>query len=112
MKDYISERAVRIANYIIQNNATVRQTAQSFGVSKSTVHKDVAERLLYINPHLVAEARKVLDVNKSERHIRGGLATRSASASITVLTTPEFLFIVENRKLHKIDDKGACLEAG
>lgn len=76
MKDYISERAVRIANYIIQNNATVRQTAQSFGVSKSTVHKDVAERLLYINPHLAAEARKVLDVNKSERHIRGGLATR------------------------------------
>ena len=68
VKDYISERAVRIANYIIQNNATVRQTAQNFGVSKSTVHKDVAERLLYINPHL--------DVNKSERHIRGGLATR------------------------------------
>ncbi len=76
MKDYISERAVRIANYIIQNNATVRQTAQGFGVSKSTVHKDVAERLLYINPHLAAQARKVLDVNKSERHIRGGLATR------------------------------------
>lgn len=76
VKDYISERAVRIANYIIQNNATVRQTAQSFGVSKSTVHKDVAERLLYINPHLAAEAWKVLDVNKSERHIRGGLATR------------------------------------
>ncbi len=76
VKDYISERAVRIANYIVQNNATVRQTAQSFGVSKSTVHKDVAERLLYINPHLAAEARKVLDVNKSERHIRGGLATR------------------------------------
>ena len=76
MKDYISERAVRIANYIIQNNATVRQTAQNFGVSKSTVHKDVAERLLYIYPHLAAEARKVLDVNKSERHIRGGLATR------------------------------------
>jgi len=76
VKDYISERAVRIANYIIQNNATVRQTAQSFGVSKSTVHKDVAERLLYINPRLAAEARKVLDVNKSERHIRGGLATR------------------------------------
>ena len=76
VKDYISERAVRIANYIIQNNATVRQTAQNFGVSKSTVHKDVTERLLYINPHLAAEARKVLDVNKSERHIRGGLATR------------------------------------
>lgn len=76
LKDYISERAVKIANYIIQNNATVRQTAHAFGVSKSTVHKDVAERLLYINPHLAAEARKVLDINKSERHIRGGMATR------------------------------------
>ena len=76
MKEYIEERAVEIANYIIQNNATVRQTAKQFGISKSTVHKDVAERLLYINPGLAAEARKVLDVNKSERHIRGGLATK------------------------------------
>ena len=76
MKEYIEERAVEIANYIIRNNATVRQTARQFGISKSTVHKDVAERLLYINPNLAAEARKVLDVNKSERHIRGGLATR------------------------------------
>ena len=76
MKEYIEERAVEVANYIINNNATVRQTAKQFGISKSTVHKDVAERLLYINPHLAAEARKVLDVNKSERHIRGGLATR------------------------------------
>lgn len=76
MKEYIEERAVSIANYIIDYNATVRQTAKKFGVSKSTVHKDVAERLLYINPHLAAEARKVLDVNKSERHIRGGMATR------------------------------------
>lgn len=76
MKEYIEERAVAIANYIINHNATVRQTAQNFGVSKSTVHKDVAERLLYINPSLASEARKVLDVNKQERHIRGGLATR------------------------------------
>ena len=76
MKENIEERAVDIANYIIRNNATVRQTARQFGISKSTVHKDVAERLLYINPNLAAEARKVLDVNKSERHIRGGLATR------------------------------------
>ena len=76
MKDYIEKRAVNIANYIIDHNATVRQTAERFGVSKSTVHKDVAERLLYINPHLASEARKVLDLNKSERHIRGGLATR------------------------------------
>ena len=76
MKDYIEKRAVHIANYIIDHNATVRQTAERFGVSKSTVHKDVAERLLYINPHQASEARKVLDLNKSERHIRGGLATR------------------------------------
>ena len=76
MKVYIEERAMNIANYIIEHNATVRQAAKEFGVSKSTVHKDVAERLAQINPSLAAEARKVLDVNKSERHIRGGLATR------------------------------------
>ena len=76
MKSYIEERAVEIAKFIIQNNATVRQTAKQFGISKSTVHKDVTERLMQINPSLAKEARKVLDVNKSERHIRGGLATR------------------------------------
>lgn len=76
MKDYIEERAVEIAYYIIENKATVRQTAKTFGVSKSTIHKDVTERLLKINPALAAKARKVLDVNKSERHIRGGLATK------------------------------------
>jgi putative DeoR family transcriptional regulator (stage III sporulation protein D) len=67
---------MEIATYIIENNATVRQTAKAFGISKSTVHKDVAERLSQINPTLATEARKVLDVNKSERHIRGGLATK------------------------------------
>ncbi len=76
MKDYIEERAVSIANYIIDNNATVRQTAKKFGISKSTVHKDVAERLLHINPNLARQARVVLDINKSERHIRGGMATK------------------------------------
>ena len=76
MKDYIEERAVEIAGYIIEEKATVRQTAGKFGVSKSTVHKDVTERLPQINPALAKTARKVLDVNKSERHIRGGLATR------------------------------------
>lgn len=76
MKDYIEERAVEIANYIIENNATVRQTAKKFGISKSTVHKDVTDRLMHLNPALAAQARVVLDVNKSERHIRGGLATR------------------------------------
>lgn len=76
MKDYIEERALNIANYIIDNNATVRQTAKEFGISKSTVHKDVTDRLMQINPSLAKQARKVLDVNKSERHIRGGMATR------------------------------------
>ena len=76
MKDYIEERAVEIAYYIIEHEATVRQTAKQFGVSKSTIHKDVTDRLLAINPALAKEARKVLDRNKSERHIRGGLATR------------------------------------
>ena len=76
MKSYIEERAVEIAKYIIDNNATVRQTAKQFGISKSTVHKDVTERLSQVNPTLAREARKVLDVNKSERRIRGGLATR------------------------------------
>ena len=76
MKGYIEERAIEIAIYIIDNNTTVRQAAKHFGISKSTVHKDVTERLLQINPSLAHETRKVLDTNKSERHIRGGLATR------------------------------------
>ena len=76
MKEYIEERAIAIANYIIDHNATVRQTARRFEISKSTVHKDVTDRLEHINPSLAAQARVVLDINKSERHIRGGLATR------------------------------------
>lgn len=76
MKEYIEERAIEIACYIIEHNATVRQTAKQFGISKSTVHKDITDRLLEINPSLAADARKILDINKSERHIRGGLATR------------------------------------
>lgn len=76
MKEYIEERAVEIANYIIDHNATVRQTAKKFGISKSTVHKDVTDRLEDINPSLAAQARVVLNINKAERHIRGGLATK------------------------------------
>ena len=70
------ERAVEVACYIIETRATVRQAAKKFGISKSTVHKDCAERLRMINPSLAMEVRKVLDVNKQERHIRGGLATK------------------------------------
>ena len=76
MKAYIEERAIEVANFIINSNATVRETAKKFGISKSTVHKDVTERLVKINPKLAGEARRVLEVNKSERHIRGGLATK------------------------------------
>ena len=76
MKKYIEDRAVEVANYIIESNATVRQAAKRFGISKSTVHKDCAERLVQINPGLATEVRKILDLNKAERHIRGGLATR------------------------------------
>lgn len=76
MKGYIEERAIKMAEYIVENKATVRQTAKVFGISKSTVHKDVTQRLLNISPGLAEEARRVLDVNKSERHIRGGLATK------------------------------------
>ena len=77
MKDYIEERAMEIANYIIENQVTVRQAAKHFGVSKSTIHKDITDRLQQINPALADQARVVLDVNKSERHIRGGLATKA-----------------------------------
>ena len=76
MKDYIEERAVEVACYIIETRATVRQAAKKFGISKSTVHKDVTERLMSINPSLAGQVRAVLDVNKSQRHIRGGMATR------------------------------------
>ena len=76
LKDYIEERAVEVAVYIIENNATVRQAAKKFGISKSTVHKDCTDRLLQVNPALAKEVRNVLEVNKHERHIRGGMATK------------------------------------
>lgn len=76
MKDYIEKRAIELAQYIIDNNATVRKTAKVFNISKSTVHKDVHERLERINPELYREAQAVLELNKAERHIRGGMATR------------------------------------
>ena len=76
VKDYIEERAVEIAGYIIETKATVRQTAKQFGISKSTVHKDCTDRLQQINPSMAREVRNVLDINKQERHIRGGMATR------------------------------------
>jgi putative DeoR family transcriptional regulator (stage III sporulation protein D) len=75
MKDYIEDRVIKIANYIIDTNATVREAAKVFGVSKSTVHKDVTDRLESINPLIYEDVKKVLLKNKAERHIRGGRAT-------------------------------------
>jgi len=77
LKGLPEERAVLLAQYIIENNATVRQTAKKFNVSKSTVHKDVSERLRTINEGLYESVKQVLEQNKSERHIRGGLATKT-----------------------------------
>ena len=72
----VEERAALLGEYIIENKATVRSAAKKFHISKSTVHKDVSERLRTVNPQMYRQVRVVLDVNKSERHIRGGLATR------------------------------------
>ena len=72
----IEDRATLLAHYIIETKATVRSTAKKFGVSKSTVHKDVSDRLLKINPVLAKQVREILDENKAERHIRGGMATK------------------------------------
>ena len=76
MRMSLEERACDLAVYIIENRATVRAAAKQFGVSKSTVHKDLTERLPHVNPGLYGQVRALLDLNKAERHIRGGLATR------------------------------------
>ena len=76
MKDYIEERVLELAHYIIDTGSTVRAAAKKFRVSKSTVHKDVTERLLEINPGLASEVKDVLENNKAERHLRGGMAPR------------------------------------
>ncbi len=76
MKDYIEERVLDVAQYIIDSKATIRKTAKVFGVSKSTIHKDMTERLPKINPSIAQEAKNILDLNKAERHIRGGKATK------------------------------------
>ena len=72
----IEERAIQLAHYIIDSKDTVRGAAKKFGISKSTVHKDVSERLKFINQALAIEVRQILDENKAERHIRGGMATK------------------------------------
>lgn len=76
MRTNIEERACELAEYIIDNRATVRSAAKKFGISKSTVHKDLSERLEHIDKALYVRVKAILEFNKSERHIRGGLATR------------------------------------
>ena len=77
MKGSVEERAAMLGEYIIESKATVRKAAKKFGVSKSTVHKDVSERLKYVDPQLYKEVKSVLEINKAQRHIRGGMATRN-----------------------------------
>lgn len=86
MKANVEERALQLGEYIAKNNATVRLTAKKYNISKSTVHKDVSERLKRINPSLYKQVRKVLDTNKEERHIRGGLATKEKYQKVSSKT--------------------------
>lgn len=76
MKGNPEERAVALAQYVLEHNATVRSAAKKFGVSKSTVHKDITERLKKQNTLLYTQVQQVLSVNKAQRHLRGGMATR------------------------------------
>lgn len=76
LKTVVEERAVELGEYIVEHKATVRAAAKEFGISKSTVHMDVSDRLKNVDPSLYTQVRSVLDVNKAQRHIRGGLATR------------------------------------
>ena len=86
MKELLETRALKLGEYMVENNATVRSTAKHFGVSKSTVHKDVSERLQDINSFLYKNVKKVLEVNKAQRHIRGGFATKNKYAKEKIET--------------------------
>ncbi|MDI3535164.1 MAG: putative DeoR family transcriptional regulator, stage sporulation protein [Thermosediminibacterales bacterium] len=83
MKDYMRVRVLEIAKYVIDTKATVRKAAKVFGVSKSTVHKDMTERLPKINPEIAKKVKEVLAFNKAERHIRGGKATKRKYQNLT-----------------------------
>jgi len=75
--DGVEKRALELGQYIIDNKSTVRNTANFFGISKSTVHKDVSQRLKYVNPKMHEMVKEILEINKAQRHIRGGLATKN-----------------------------------
>ena len=85
MRDNLEERAVRLGEYIIEHQSTVRDTAAVFGISKSTVHKDLTTLLPKINAGLYKEVREILDINKEERHLRGGEATKQKYACLKEL---------------------------
>ena len=105
----IDERAIELAHYIIDSKDTVRGAAKKFGISKSTVHKDVSERLKKINPSLAREVRRILDENKAERHIRGGMATKLKSRITT--TARGIVFFVIMKILHlRIQNHSQLLE--
>ncbi len=89
MKGIVEERAVKLGEYILEKKATVRLAAKTFGISKSTVHKDVSQRLRNLNPLLYSEVRKVLLLNKQERHLRGGIATRNKYLEISRRKNPD-----------------------
>lgn len=82
MKNPVEERAIELGVYIVENRSTVRATAKQFGISKSTVHMDVATRLKELNPQLYHMVREVLELNKAQRHIRGGIATKEKYKSL------------------------------
>ena len=83
MNQNIDERACELAQYIIETKSTVRAAAKHFGISKSTVHKDLTDRLIYIDRTLYLQVKEVLDINKAERHIRGGMATKEKYTNIS-----------------------------
>lgn len=85
MRWNVEERCTELASYIIENSATVRATAKKFGISKSTVHKDVTERLKVFDRMLYLDVKKVLDENKTERHLRGGMATKRKYESLSAM---------------------------
>ena len=93
MREHIAERVYQVGEYTVKNNSTVRDTAQHFGVGKSTIHLDITTRLKEVNPILYYEAMAVIDVNKEERHSRGGIANREMHKEKRM---------IENIKLDKV----------
>ncbi len=89
MKTHPDQRAVILGQFIIENKATVRSAAKKFGISKSTVHKDVSERLPKIDSALYAQVKDILEINKQERHIRGGLATKLKYQQLAIKKAPK-----------------------